>query len=93
MPSINISFPDSGEDVSPTFIAMGAVDGAETVEVSLQSSLSTVPPVNNQATAESGSWSSPFSVSASDYPGESTLTATIVGTTISASVTFQIVDT
>jgi hypothetical protein len=93
MASLTIINPTEGENEPPSFVADGTVGAGASVEVTLQSSLSTVPPVVQQATPVSGVWSSSFSVDANNYPGESTLTAKIVGTTTGISVTFQIVGT
>jgi hypothetical protein len=90
MSTLTILNPSEGENEPPNFDANGTVGvGVASMQVTLDSSLSTVAPVVNNVTPVSGTWSTSFSVDANNYPGESTLTADANGHQVS--VTFQIV--
>jgi hypothetical protein len=85
---ITIGSPLNGATVSFSFSTNGTVAPAGSVIVTLQSSLNTVPPVSRTVDGSSGDWNCGFAVDPSSYPGNSTLTATIVGT--STAVLIQI---
>ncbi len=90
-PAITIQTPTNGATGPPAFPAGGTVStGIQNVMVTLESSLPGVPPVNQVVDGSSGFWMTDFAVDPVNYPGDSTLTATIVGLPVSTSITIQI---
>jgi hypothetical protein len=90
MSTITIANPQSGATVSYSFSTNGTVNPAEGVIVTLQSSLTTVLAVSKTVDGSTGNWNCGFAVDPSSYPGNSTLTATIVGTSTTVSIQVDI---
>jgi hypothetical protein len=90
-PNITIQTPHDGDTVAPAFPAGGTVSlGFANVLVRLESSKPGFPPVDNPADGSSGMWTTNFNVDPANYPGDSTLTASIVGLDVFTSITVKI---
>jgi hypothetical protein len=90
-PSITIAAPGNGDFVAPAFPVIGTVsDGVPNVMASLKSSLPNVAVLNQVVDSSTGSWNANFTVDPSNYPGDSTLTAAIVGMPVSTSIIIRI---
>lgn len=87
---IAIISPLTGVLVPPSFATKGTVEPGSSVTVTLQSSLNTVSPINQNIDGSSGNWSCSFAVDSSNYPSNSTLTATIANTVVAMSINIRI---
>jgi hypothetical protein len=89
--TIDITSPTFGQQVTSPFTAVGTCSlNVTSITLTLKSSLGTVADINAIITPTSGAWSYTFTVNVADYPGDSTLIATVTGTQTAASVTFKI---
>jgi Immunoglobulin-like domain of bacterial spore germination len=89
--TITITTPTNGLQVTSPFTATGTCSlNVTSITLTLTSSLGTVADINVVITPTNGAWSYTFTVNPADYPGTSTLTATVTGMQVSASVDFEI---
>jgi hypothetical protein len=90
-PAIAIQAPRDGDIVPPACAAVGTVSiGIQNVKVALQSSNPGIPSVDQVVDGSSGNWNTNFAVDPNDYPGDSTLTASIVGLAVATAITIRI---
>jgi hypothetical protein len=89
--SIEITTPTTNEQVTSPFLTAGLCSlDVTSVTLTLVSSSPQTPEITAIITPSSGTWNHTFTVNAADWPGNTTLTATVTGKPISDQVTFQI---